>query len=66
MSKSNSRLIFDLKEPNMRKSEFFEFDWSDFYAGAQEVIPPNALKAHREGCDSANVCRQDHAGNNVS
>ena len=33
----------------MRKSEFFEFDWSDFYAGAQEVIPPNALKPIGKG-----------------
>jgi hypothetical protein len=43
-SKSNYRLIFDTKEHTVGKSEFVECDWSDFYAGAHEMILPNALK----------------------
>jgi hypothetical protein len=31
--KSNSRLIFDPKEPNVLKSDFVECDWSNFYLG---------------------------------
>eukprot|EP00804_Cyclotella_cryptica_P017682 CCRYP_017149-RA/>CCRYP_017149-RA protein AED:0.38 eAED:0.38 QI:0/0/0/1/0/0/3/0/164 len=30
-SRSNSRLIFDPKEPNVGESDFVECDWSDFY-----------------------------------
>eukprot|EP00804_Cyclotella_cryptica_P022291 CCRYP_018117-RA/>CCRYP_018117-RA protein AED:0.37 eAED:0.39 QI:0/0/0/1/0/0/2/0/232 len=41
-SKSNSRLIFDPKEPDVGKSDFVECDWSDFYPGMEEALPPNA------------------------
>ena len=34
-SKSNFRLIFKPKEPNVGKSDFMECDWSDFYPGAK-------------------------------
>ena len=40
--RSNSRLIFDPKEPNVGKSDFVECDWSNFYLGAEEALPPNA------------------------
>ncbi len=43
-SKSNSRLIFDPIEPDMRKFDFVECDWNDFYVRATEAIPPNAPK----------------------
>jgi hypothetical protein len=43
-SKSNSRLIFDTKEHTVGYSDFVECDWSDFYAGAHEMILPNVLK----------------------
>ena len=48
-SRSNSRLIFDLKEPNVGNSDFVECDWSDFYPGAEEALPPNAPKPLGKG-----------------
>ena len=39
-SKSNSKLVFDLKEPNMGTSDFVECDLSGLCPGTQEVIPP--------------------------
>ena len=41
-SKSNSRLIFDPMEPTVGDSNFVECDWSNFYLGASEALPPNA------------------------
>ena len=41
-SKSNSRLIFDLKEQVFGKSNFVECDWSNVYPGAEEAFPPHA------------------------
>jgi hypothetical protein len=48
-SKSNSRLIFDPKEPNVGKSDFVECDWSNFYPGVEEALPPNAPKPLGKG-----------------
>jgi hypothetical protein len=48
-SKSNSRLIFDTKEPNAGKSDFVECDWSDFYPGMEEALLPHALKPLGKG-----------------
>eukprot|EP00804_Cyclotella_cryptica_P022281 CCRYP_018122-RA/>CCRYP_018122-RA protein AED:0.40 eAED:0.40 QI:0/0/0/1/1/1/2/0/152 len=36
------KLIFDPKEPDVGKSDFVECDWSDFYPGMEEALPPNA------------------------
>ena len=38
----NSRLMFDSYYPDIDHSNFWECDWTDFYKGAVEVIPPNA------------------------
>ena len=38
----NSRLLFDTLNPNINQSNFWEFDWTDFYEGEVEAIPPNA------------------------
>eukprot|EP00804_Cyclotella_cryptica_P016786 CCRYP_002072-RA/>CCRYP_002072-RA protein AED:0.33 eAED:0.33 QI:0/0/0/1/0/0/2/0/379 len=48
-SKSNSRLIFDPMEPDMGGSNFAECNWSDFYPGASEALPPNAPKPLGKG-----------------
>ncbi len=48
-SKSISRLIFDPMEPDVGDSGFVECDWSDFYPGASETLPPNAPKPLGKG-----------------
>ena len=41
-SKSNLRLVCDLMEPDVGKSNFVECEWSNFYQGVEEVLPPSA------------------------
>jgi hypothetical protein len=65
-SHSNSRLIFDPQEPEMGGSQFVECDWSDFYAGAVEAIPPNAPKPLGKGATLRMFVDSDHAGDAVS
>jgi hypothetical protein len=65
-SKSNSRLIFDPKEPNMGKSNFMECDWSDFYLGTKEVLPHNARKPLGKGVMLRMFVESNHPGDNVS
>ena len=48
-SRSNSRLIFHPKEPNVGKSDCMECDWSNLYPGVEEMLPPNALEPLGKG-----------------
>ena len=48
-SKSNFPLIFDPMEPDLGDSNFVECDWSDFYLGVSEALPPNAPKPLSKG-----------------
>eukprot|EP00804_Cyclotella_cryptica_P028067 CCRYP_017276-RA/>CCRYP_017276-RA protein AED:0.08 eAED:0.14 QI:0/0/0/1/0.25/0.2/5/0/724 len=64
--RSNSRLIFDPKEPNVGESDFVECDWSDFYLGAEEALPPNAPKPLGKGVTLRMFVDSDHAGDKVS
>ena len=36
-----SRLVFDPSYPDIDHSNFWESDWTNFYDGAMEAIPPN-------------------------
>jgi hypothetical protein len=65
-SKSNSRLIFDPMEPEVGDSNFVECDWSDFYPGASEALPPNAPKPLGKGVTLRMFVDSDHAGDKVS
>ena len=65
-SKSNSRLIFDPMEPNMGDSNFVECDWSDFYPGLSEALPPNAPKPPGKGVMLRMFVDSDHAGDKVN
>jgi hypothetical protein len=64
-SKSNSRLIFDLKEPNVGKSKLLNCDWSDFYPGAKKALPPNAPKPLGKGVLLQMFVDSNHAGDKV-
>ena len=65
-SKSNSRLIFDPMEPDVGDSGFVECDWSDFYPGASEALPPNAPKLLGKGVTLRMFVDSNHAGDKVS
>ena len=64
-SKSNSRLIFDPKEPNVGNSDFVECDWSDFFVGAQEMLP-NAPRHLGKGMTLQMFVDISHADGKVS
>ena len=59
-SKSKSRLIFDLMEPNVGDSNFVECDWSNFYPGASKALPPNAPKPLGKGVTLRMFVDSDH------
>ena len=40
-----SRIIMDPTQPDFSDKPFLKVDWSEFYAGAEEAIPPNAPEA---------------------
>ena len=40
-----SKLVFDAKIPEVSEGWFTKCDWEEFYPGAKEVIPPDALEA---------------------
>ena len=65
-SKSNSRLIFDPKKPKVGGSNFVECDWSDFYSGVSEALPPNAPKPLGKGVTLRMFVDSNHAGDKVS
>eukprot|EP00804_Cyclotella_cryptica_P006001 CCRYP_000235-RA/>CCRYP_000235-RA protein AED:0.46 eAED:0.46 QI:0/0/0/1/0/0/2/0/84 len=65
-SKSNSRLIFDPMEPDVEKSNFLECDWSDFYPGASEALPPNAPKPLGKGVTLRIFMDSNHTGDKVT
>ncbi len=64
--KSNFRLIFDRMEPKVEDSNFVECDWSDFYPGASEALPPNAPKPLGKGVMLQMFVDRDHAGDKKS
>jgi len=47
-------------------SDFVECDWSDFYMGAEEALPPNAPKPLGKGVMLQMFVDSNHAGDKVS
>ena len=58
------RLAFDPSCPNINHSNFWEFDWIDFYEGAVEAIPPNAQLWRRKEVDLYMFIDSNLAGKN--
>lgn len=60
------RSFFDLDYPRILEGRFQKFDWVDFYKGAKEDIPINALQAL--GCEVDVHCFVDasHACDKVT
>ena len=50
----------------MGESDFMECDWSQFYQGAIEAVPPNAPKPLAKGVILRMFVDSDHAGDKVS
>ena len=61
--RQNSRLVFDPSYLDIDHSSFQECEWTDFYDGAVEAIPPNTPPPRGKEMDLCILVDNDHAGN---
>jgi hypothetical protein len=59
---SRSMLLFDDTLPDVAESRFHECDWSEFYPGAKEVMPPDMPEARGKSVRVTCFVDADHAG----
>ena len=64
--KHNGSLVFDPTYPNINYEDFPLNDWSNFYEGSEEVLPPNAPDPRGKGPDILAYVDADLAGNHVT
>ena len=62
-TRHNSRLMFDHSYQNICHSNFWECDWTNFYEGEVEAIPPNTQPLRGKEVDLCMFVDTDHAGN---
>ena len=58
----NAVMVFDPTYPTIDYNSFNTCDWSDFYQGVEEEIPPNAPKARGKAVDIRMMVDADFAG----
>ena len=58
-----STLVFDDALPHIKETGFVPVDWSDFYPGAEEAIPPNMPEPRGNSIRVFCFVDADHAGN---
>jgi len=63
---NRSRLVFDDGEPTFEDSYFHVCDWTEYYADAQEPIPPNMPEPLGHGVSTTCFVDADHAGCRVT
>jgi len=59
-------IVFDASYVEWNEAAFEKHDWSDFYRGAREKIPPNAPPPRGEPVQINCFVDADHAGNRVT
>ena len=59
-------MVFDDSIPDVRESRFHDCDWSEFYPGAHEAIPPDMPEAHGMSVKLSCFVDADHAGCKVT
>jgi hypothetical protein len=66
--KCNKRatLVFNESRVNRDESLFESHDWSDFYCGAEENLPPNAPTPRGHSVQINCFVDVDHAGNKIT
>ena len=60
--RNNTRFAFNPSNPDIDHSNFLECDWTDFYEGAVEAIPPNATLMRGKEVNLCMFIDSDHAG----
>ena len=61
-----SNLVFDPHFVDWDESQFQTFDWTDFYKGASESVPPNAPEPWGNPVQMNVFVDANHAGNRVT
>ena len=59
----NYRSSFNPSNPDIDHSNFLDCDWTDFYKGVVEGIPPNATSLRGIEVDLCMLVDSNHAGN---
>ena len=59
----NSKLMFDPSCLDIDHTIFWECNWTDFYEGTVEAIPPNAPPTREKQVDIHMLIDSNHAGN---
>jgi hypothetical protein len=63
---ANSTMIFDHLPVNWEEEAFPKHDWSTFYAGAKEELPPNMPEARGNPVQINCFTDADHSGNRIT
>ena len=59
---NESKLVFDDTLPEIDEGRFQDCDWSEFYPGAKEVLPPDMPEARGKSVRMTCFVDADHAG----
>jgi hypothetical protein len=65
-AKPKKTIAFDPTHPDIDESRFTKWDWHDFYRGATESIPGDALEPRGNVVSTHCFVDADHAGNKVT
>ena len=57
-----SAMVFDPTRPDLNEADFKECDWTEYYPGAAEAIPPNMPTARGQSVLTTCFVDADHAG----
>ncbi len=60
--KHNSQLIFDSTNPDIDKTAFLFFEWTEFYGGVEKAIPLDMPPPLGKDVDLHMMVDSDHAG----
>ena len=63
---NRSSMVFDDTEPMFEESRFQKCDWSEYYPGACEAVPPDAPEVRGESVSMSCFVDADHAGCRVT
>lgn len=63
---SRSKIVMDSSVPRFNVERFHQCDWTEFYNGAKEVLPPNAPEERGQGVTMTCFVDADHAGCQVT
>jgi hypothetical protein len=66
MKHEKSRIVFDPREPMIKKSQFIKQDWNDFYRDVQEELPIKMPEPLGYPVTMSVFVDANHAGNIVT